>query len=578
MRAAARTLCLALLILPSVGPARAASEPSAAFVGATIFDGTGRPPITDGVLLLKGERITAVGRRGEVKIPAGVPELDVTGKWIVPGLIDAHVHLFQSASLYTRPDIVDLRHARPYAEELAALKAEVDGQLRRTLASGITAIVDVGGPFWNFDVRERARTTPQAPRVAVAGPLISTVERPQVDLGDPPFVKVTTPEEAKAEVRRQLDSDPDLIKFWYIVSEERPWQASVELLKAVVEQAHAGKTRVAVHATQLETARAALQAGVDVLVHGVDDAPLDPAFIALLQERRIPYTTTLAALKGYVDVLGGDVQLLDIERRLGSPRAMGSWDELAAVGDAAALSPKVARWRKRWAAARPLLEANLRAVHAAGVVVAAGTDAGNIGTLHGPSLHRELAMMVSAGLTPQDALLAATRDAARVFAANPEIGTLEAGKLADLLLLDGDPLADVSNLQRIVVVVKGGKAFEPAQLQTDNPEWVVQRQLDAYNARDLETFVQVYAPDVEVINLASGESVAKGRDAMRAIYGPVFDKSPKLRCELLRRTVEGPTVIDHELVFGLRGGPTIRATAAYEVRRGLIRRLWFLPR
>lgn len=187
-------------------------------------------------------------------------------------------------------------------------------------------------------------------------------------------------------------------------------------------------------------------------------------------------------------------------------------------------------------------------------------------------------MMAAAGLSPRDVLLAATRDAARVFAAEPEIGTLEPGKMADLLLLDADPLVDVANLQRIHVVVKGGVAFEPHQLVPDNPEWVVQRQLDAYNARDLDTFVAAYHPQVEVYNVASGERIAKGHAEMRKVYAKVFADSPKLRCELLRRTVQGPSVVDHELVFGLRGGPTVRAIAAYEVRRGLIRKVWFLPR
>ena len=104
----------------------------------------------------------------------------------------------------------------------------------------------------------------------------------------------------------------------------------------------------------------------------------------------------------------------------------------------------------------PQMAANLRAVHEAGIPVAAGTDAGNIGTLHGPSMHRELELMVQAGLTPRQVLVAATRDAARVFAADPQLGTLEPGKLADLLVLDADPLEDVANLQRIHRVVARG--------------------------------------------------------------------------------------------------------------------------
>jgi imidazolonepropionase-like amidohydrolase len=103
----------------------------------------------------------------------------------------------------------------------------------------------------------------------------------------------------------------------------------------------------------------------------------------------------------------------------------------------------------------------------AGVTIAAGTDAGNIGTLHGPALHRELELMAEAGLTPMQVILAATRDAARVFAAKPEFGTIEAGKLADMLVLDADPLADVRNARRIRQVIQGGRVFERAALETD---------------------------------------------------------------------------------------------------------------
>ena len=238
------------------------------------------------------------------------------------------------------------------------------------------------------------------------------------------------------------------------------------------------------------------------------------------------------------------------------------------------LAAKTARRLERFAASLPIEQANLRVVVAAGVTIAAGTDAGNIGTLHGPSLHRELELLVEAGLTPEAALLAATRDAARVFSATPDLGTLEPGRRADLLVLEADPLADVRNLRRIRQVVRAGLVVRPEQLLEPNPEAVVQDQLDAYNARDVERFVATYAPDAVVLRLPLGEVLAQGTGPLRETYGRLFEGSPDLRCTLLSRTVEGPWVVDHELVTGIAGRPYLHAVALYRVERGLIRAAW----
>ena len=123
-------------------------------------------------MLIFGEHIKAVGPRGEVIIPEGAQVVDVSGKWIIPGLVDAHIHLFQSGGLYTRPDIIDLRSIRPYAEEVNWVRTRLPLTLARYLASGVTAVLDVGEPFWTFEVRERSKRMPRAPQLAVTGPLI----------------------------------------------------------------------------------------------------------------------------------------------------------------------------------------------------------------------------------------------------------------------------------------------------------------------------------------------------------------------------------------------------------------------
>ncbi|MFH1462847.1 MAG: amidohydrolase family protein [Pseudomonadota bacterium] len=569
-------LFLALALLCPT-PALAA-EDLRARTGATVWDGTGADPIPDAVVLIEGDHIRAVGPRATVRIPKKATVEDLSGAFIVPGLIDAHVHFFQTASLYTRPDIFDGTALRPYAEDQQHARASLEGTFARYLASGVTAVVDVGGPFWNFEVRDLARQGGAAPHVAVAGPLISTVSRPQLDLGDPPIIQAHDAEEARALARAQLARHPDLLKVWYIVDPEQGLEPGRPILEAVVAEGHAAGVRVMVHATELETARAAVTAGVDLLAHSIDDQPVDEAFLALLRERDVPLIGTLVVYEGYAEVLGQAVDLTPLEARLGDPWVRRTWSELA-VADLSdeALAKNAARV-ERLKARGPVMAANLAAIQAAGLPVAAGTDAGNIGTLHGPSLHRELALMHAAGLSNRDVLLAATRDAARIFAAEPDIGTLAPGMQADLLVLDADPLQDLANLQRLRRVVLGGRDLEPAVLLPADPATVVQAQVEAYAARDLEAFLALYAEDAVLHRGLDDSDTVAGRATMREIYGPLFTDSPGLRIAIAAREVLGGIVVDHEVVTGMRGNGPIQAIAIYEVRDGLIQQVWFAAR
>ncbi|MCZ6523148.1 MAG: amidohydrolase family protein, partial [Alphaproteobacteria bacterium] len=386
------------------------------------------------------------------------------GKWIIPGLVDAHIHLFQSGGAYTRPDIIDLRAHRPYAEEVARVKARIELTLARYLASGVTAVVDVGGPLWNFEVRARAARAPLAPRVAVAGPLLATYAPPALAGADPPIVRIATPDEARAEVRRQLLHDPDLIKIWFVFP-ARELGPEIAWVRAAVAESHAGGVRVVAHATQRRVARAVIEAGVDVLAHSIDDGPVDDRLLALMKARDVVYTTTIVVKEGYREVLGLEVRLSDIERRLGDPEAIASFRDLETLSR---------RLLPSWLRPRPpppldppidpVVGANLARVWARGITVAAGSDAGNIGTLHGPALHRELELRVAAGLTPAAVLVAATRGGARVMGREGDLGTLAPGKLADMVILDADPLADIRNTRRIHLVVKGGRVLDPDEI------------------------------------------------------------------------------------------------------------------
>ena len=562
---------LAVIALSVATPAAFAQT---AFVGATLFDGTGADPVEDAVVVVMGDRILHVGRRAEIDIPDYLQVVEADGKWIVPGLIDAHIHYFQSGGLYTRPDVIDLREWRSYETEMAAIDADLEETFRRYLASGVTSVVDVGGGYWNFEVREKANEQLYAPRTAVAGPLVSTVSRPQMDIGDPPIIEVGSPEAARELVRRQLAYEPDLVKIWFIVPRDGNFTPNLPIIEATIDEAHKAGVRVAVHATQLEAARASVEAGADILVHSVDDAEVDEEFVALVKQRGTIYTTTLIVMEGYGDVLAGDVRLTDMERELGDPDVVMTWSEVPLGPDAEEIRT---RRRARLERTMPVMQANLKAVQHGGAIVAAGTDAGNIGTLHGPAIHREFELMAEAGLTPREILIAATRNAALVFAAEPEMGTLEKGKFADFLILDADPLADVANLQRIHRVVKGGVALDPAEILPPSAETVVQRQVEAYNARDIEAFLSFYADDVVVRRLPSGEVAWDGKEAMRPRYAKRFADNPELLCTVTQRIVHGDWIVDHELVTGVEGRPRVRAVVTYEVRDGLIRNVWFLP-
>jgi imidazolonepropionase-like amidohydrolase len=545
--------------------------------GGTVINADGSPPVADAIVVVRGGRIAEVGRRGRVRIPAGVQVIDAAGRWIVSGYIDSHVHFFQSGGLYTRPDGLDLRAVIPYETEVARVRADLDDVFARYLASGVTGVADVGGPMWNFDVRDRAVATQRAPRVAATGPLISTWRPPVLsDAADPPIIAAASAEEARALVRAQLPRRPDFIKIWYVVQPGQTAEQFLPIVRAAIEEAHGAGLRVAVHATELETARAALQAGADILVHGVEDRPVDAAFIALLRQRGAIYMTTLDVYGGYLRTFTRQPGFTEREFALADPHVMGSLMDLRHLPDAV-LPASIRQLAGRPVPAEPLgtLLRNLRAVRDAGIPIALGTDAGNIGTLPGPSIYREAALMAQGGMTPLEVLRAATVTGARVMGRERDMGIVAPSRVADMVVLDADPRLDVANLSRIAWVVRQGRAYRQADLLPPMPADIVQRQLNAYNARDLDAFIATYRPDARLY-VFPDRLEAEGHAAMRRIYGPMFANLPDLHAEVPRRIVAGNHVIDQEVVTGLPGGETVRATAIYEVQDGLIARVWFI--
>src|SRR5882672_481652 len=447
-------------------PCRAADV--TAIVGATVIHPDRDGPsafASNSTVIIAGSRIESIGPASSTPVPAGATRIDGKGKWVVPGLIDSHVHFFQSGNLYTRPDVADFNAWMPYAKEVERNKARLPVTFKVWLASGVTSVVDIGGPFWNFEMRDAALKSPAAPRVAVAGPLLSMIDRVKLDLGDPPIIKITSADEARALVKRELERKPDFIKVWFINRLGDDLAANEAIVKATADAAHAAGVRMAVHATELAVAKAALRAGADFLVHSVEDAEVDDEFIALARRNKAIYCPTLFVTMGYQYALSNTWQPTEAEKRLADPQIVASMHDLEKIPKEM-IPERVAKLMSQPPSPKPspIALANLRKVWDAGIPVAMGTDAGNIGTLHGPSVFREMELMTAAGLTPLQVLRSATVNGAKVMNLELDIGTVEPGKLADLVILDADPLADVANLSQVHRVIKDGKVFAPDEL------------------------------------------------------------------------------------------------------------------
>src|SRR5690242_5828614 len=454
------------LFLIGTALANSAFAQKISLVGGTVINPADGKRIENAVVVINGNKIESVASRKESGVPVGSKWVECDKKFILPGYIDTHVHFFQSADLFTRPDGADFNSVRPYKDEVAWIKSHLEDTFARYIRCGITSVVDVGGPMWNFEVRKKANATPKAPRVAVAGPLISSVSREKLDLGDPPIVKIDGPDQAREFVRKLAAQKPDLVKIWYIVDKDHPVDAFRPTVRATVAESHAHKIRVAVHATEVETARAAIEEGADILVHSVVDQPVDDSFVQLLKDRHIILCPTLVVFERYGRTFSHQLNLTPEEQKWGNPEVIASLDVTKIPQDKlpdrvkqALADPKAAldRINKVYEVALP----NLKKLEDAGVTIAAGTDAGNIGTIHGPALFREFQLMKQAGLTNMQILQCATANAAKLFGgeSGAHIGKLEKGCFADLVMLKSNPVEDIAHASDIDSVIKNGVTY-----------------------------------------------------------------------------------------------------------------------
>lgn len=447
--------------LPGVPP------PPRALTGATLVDGTGAEPVRDAVVVVRNGLIDCAGPRSACPVPEGVGVVDLKGQWITPGLIDAHVHFSQTGWADGRPDSMDVRAKHPYEEVVADLRAHPERFGRSWLCSGVTAVFDVGGYPWTMSLPAWAEPRTDVPRVAAAGPLLSTLDHWVNVPGERQFLYVADEKTARGGVDYLKAQGSNAIKVWYIQREGQTPAERAALIRAAGEAAKEQGLPLIVHATELDGAKDALRAGAKLLVHSVNDRPVDQEFLDLLKKNGAVYCPTLTVSRGYARMyeaaLAKQAPQTDDPNRCLDPvtvqrlaETAGSDPELTHE-DLVAMQARLGQ--REWIAA-----ANLKRVAAAGIPVALGTDAGNPLTLHGPSVYAELEAMQAAGLTPPQVLLAATRDSARALGREKDLGTVEKGKQADLLILGADPIADVKNLRQVRYVMRGGALRSIAEL------------------------------------------------------------------------------------------------------------------
>ncbi|TDI45981.1 MAG: methyltransferase domain-containing protein [Acidobacteria bacterium] len=423
-------------------------------VHGTLIDGTGAAPRVDAVVEMRDGTITAIARAESYVVPEGASVIDVTGKWVLPGYIDTHTHLLDSGSLYTSPDDYDLTDRVPHESERRRIREGIPATLEHYRCSGVTTLASLGGPRWELEV---ARTS-EAPRVLTSGPFFANFPVLDVTLwtrDDPVLVQLKSVDDARAKVRDVANQGVDLIKVGY-AGPPGAREAFRPILEALVEASHALGLRVAMHAEELETAKMAIRAGVDVLAHTIVDQVVDSEFLDLAKESGVVTISGLGHFDRYREVLDSAVSLLPIERRCGDRRVIASWDTLAAIPRAERPPvPDAIEWGSG-EEAREILLTNMRKMFEAGIPIAAGSNGGNIGTLQGPSFHREFHKMAEAGLPLEAIIASATRDAARALGLEDR-GTLTPGKRGDLVVLGEDPLEHVSHLAAIDFVMAGGQ-------------------------------------------------------------------------------------------------------------------------
>ena len=399
-------LCLLLAAACSSPPEEAPPAGTATvFEGARLIVGDGSDPIESAMIVVDGDRFVAVGAPGEVEVPEGAARVDLTGRTVIPALIDTHVH---------------------FSTERDALIEN----LQRKAYYGVGAAMGLGRDVGEAVYQVRAETIPGVPRYRHAGRGITTPEPGRTEI---PYW-ITTEDEARAAVRELAELEVDIVKIWVDDRGGQFEKMTPELYTAVIDEAHQNGLRVTAHIFALEDAKGLLRAGIDAFAHGVRDRDVDDEFVELVQER--PDVVLVPNLPGRgvaedLSWLGGTIPP----------------DELAELQANSVDRPEAQE-------SFGIQARNLARLNDEGMRIAFGTD-GNAGW----SPHLEMADMVASGMTPHEVIVAATGNSA-AFMELDDTGTVEAGKSADFVVLEANPLDDIANTRRIESVYLRGEAVD----------------------------------------------------------------------------------------------------------------------
>jgi imidazolonepropionase-like amidohydrolase len=439
-----RELLLGVLLLAALSAAQAQTSQTLVLRGARVIDGAGGKPLDNAALVIRDGRIVAVGPSSGTQVPSGAEVVDYSGKTIIPGLISAHSHLGVFAGLVSAPD----NYNRDFIQR----------QLRQLEAYGVTTVMSLGlnGPlFYDLRAESRAGRLPGADLygadrgVGVRGGQPSAAV---VKVADDQVTRPDNVEMARQVVREMAARKADLVKIWLDDANKSLTKIAPEVYTAVIDEAHKNGLRVAAHIYDLDDAKAIVRAGVDIIAHGVRDKPVDAEFIGLMKARSVWYVATIVLDESNFVFAEQPAWMREpfFQRAL-HPAVRALVDD-PAYRERTLAAPGTARNRTAVATNKQ----NLKALHDAGVRIALGSDSGVGLRVSGWAEHRELALTVEAGLTPLQAITIATSNAAALLALDDR-GLLAPGKLADLVVLDGDPAADIANTRRIHAVWHRGK-------------------------------------------------------------------------------------------------------------------------
>ncbi len=423
---------LARLAIGALGVAVALTAPLAAqqrvivIQDVTVIDGTGRPAMPGASVLIEGERITRIAR-GAITAPAGAMRIDGRGKFLIPGLIDVHIHLQGSQQ-----------------DVQAGVRA-----LHGFLYSGITSVYDAGNdPDFIFPLRSRERAgTIASPRIYATGGVVTA---PGGHGDGPGAALIDSWPEAIAQLDAHLARKPDMVKFTF---DEHGWGTrplipllDVDVMAKAARYINDHGIRTTAHISHEYRARQAMSAGINTLAHPTIQGPVSPAFVQLMASTRTPQASTLTIGEGYS-------RLVEHAEFLDQPLYRDVYEPAEIARLKGPVRDEYARraWTTWMKVMTPVAQANHRQVDSAGGVISLGSDQSS-----GPASHRELELLANGGVPALNAIRIGTLHGAIFMGKERDLGSIEEGKLADLVLLDADPLLDVRNAQRINLVIKGG--------------------------------------------------------------------------------------------------------------------------